>query len=161
MVPVAREALDGHGGRGQAWVYQGLRSLPWRVYLAAMWILCGELRTLYAPWTHEDELPLIAVSMDLVRDVVVGGDGRDGAARSGTGAHPGTGVPEAGGRASLREAAECLGHLRRPGLGDRRPVRPVLGSQWVMRAATERWRDWDRPGPIIVNWEQAEEVVSD
>ncbi len=30
-----------------------------------------------------------------------------------------------------------------------------------MRAATERWRDWDRPGPIIVNWEQAEEVVSD
>jgi hypothetical protein len=30
--------------------YQGLQSLPWRVYLVAMWILCGELQTLYAPW---------------------------------------------------------------------------------------------------------------
>ena len=33
------------------------------------------------------------------------------------------------------------------------------GAQWVMDAATERWRDWDRPGPIWVDQELAEEVI--
>ena len=28
-----------------------------------------------------------------------------------------------------------------------------------MNAATERWRDWNRPGLIIVNLEDAEEVI--
>ena len=40
-------------------VYTGLRSLPCRVYLVAMWILCDELRELYAPWigvTHRAAL---------------------------------------------------------------------------------------------------------
>jgi len=31
------------------WSYQGLMSMPRRIYLVAMWILCGELRELYAP----------------------------------------------------------------------------------------------------------------
>jgi hypothetical protein len=29
-------------------IYEGLRGLAWRPYLAAMWILCGQLQTLYA-----------------------------------------------------------------------------------------------------------------
>ena len=44
--------------RGDAeWsIYQGLRSLPRRPYLVAMWIVCGELRTLYAPWNNDEKL---------------------------------------------------------------------------------------------------------
>src|SRR6266699_61908 len=63
-------------------VYQGLQSLPWRVYLVAMWILCGELQTLYAPWIHEADRPLMASTMDLIRDVVIVGES-DGTARRG------------------------------------------------------------------------------
>jgi hypothetical protein len=55
-------------------VYQGLQSLPWRVCLVAMRILCGELQTLYAPWIHEDDVPLTASTMDLIRDVVMVGE---------------------------------------------------------------------------------------
>jgi hypothetical protein len=69
--------------------------MPHRVYLVAMWILCGELRELYAPWTGADEVPLMAATLDLVREVVI----------------------------------------------------------------LARWRDWDRPGPIWVNQELAEELV--
>ena len=34
-----------------------------------------------------------------------------------------------------------------------------LGAQWVVNAAEERWRDWNRPGPILVNEEHAQELV--
>ena len=77
-------------------VHQGLQSLPWRVYLVAMWILCGELQTLYAPWIHEADRPLMASTMDLIRDVVIAGES-DGTARRGRElARLGTGDPDAG-----------------------------------------------------------------
>jgi hypothetical protein len=63
--------------RGDAeWsIYQGLRSLPRRPYLVAMWILCGELRILYAPWTRgEKVLTLMASTVDLVREAAISGE---------------------------------------------------------------------------------------
>lgn len=82
------------GGASGA-IHRRLILMPHRVYLVAMWILCGELRELYAPWTGADEVPLMAATLDLVREVVI----------------------------------------------------------------LARWRDWDRPGPIWVNQELAEELV--
>jgi hypothetical protein len=39
-------------------IYFGLKRLPWPpAYLAAMWILCGELRSLYADWIGAEEVP--------------------------------------------------------------------------------------------------------
>ena len=146
-------------GEAEDWIYEGLWSLPWRVYLVAMWILCGELRTLYAPWTHEDEVPLLASTMDLVRDVVVCGETDRTARRGRELARAWRQVLQA------REAEAVSGGLLNAwatfeglaeeigGLAGR-----YSGSHWVMNAATERWRDWDRPGPMVVNWEQAEEV---
>jgi len=141
-------------------VYQGLQSLPWRVYLVAMWILCGELQTLYAPWIHEADRPLMASTMDLIRDVVIVGES-DGTARRGRE------VARAWGRViRTRDSAAVSGGLLNAwgtfeglaqeigGLAGR-----GAGAQWVMDAATERWRDWDRPGPIWVNQELAEEVI--
>src|SRR5947207_2275777 len=55
-------------------VYTGLRSMPRRVYLVAMWILCDELRELYAPWIGADEVPLMTATMDLIRDVAISGE---------------------------------------------------------------------------------------
>jgi len=140
--------------------YQGLRSLPWRVYLVAMWILCAELQALYGPWIHEDDVPLMASTMDLIRDVVAAGES-DGTARRGRElarawrrmirARESTAV--SGG---LLNAWGTFGGLAGEigGLAGR-----GAGAQWVMDAATERWRDWDRPGPIWVNRELAEEVI--
>jgi hypothetical protein len=55
-------------------VYQGLRSLPRRPYLVTMWILCGELQTLYAPWTGNDAAALMIPTMELVREAAVSGE---------------------------------------------------------------------------------------
>jgi hypothetical protein len=62
--------------RGDAeWsVYQGLRSLPRRSYLVTMWILCGELQTMYAPWTGNDAAALMTPTMDLVREAAMSGE---------------------------------------------------------------------------------------
>src|SRR5258708_17883089 len=48
---------------------QGLRGLAWRPYLAAMWILCGELQTLYADEFGNAERSLIPPPMEVVREV--------------------------------------------------------------------------------------------
>ncbi len=105
-------------------VYQGLQSLPWRVYLVAMWILCGELQTLYAPWIHEADRPLMASTMDLIRDVVIVGES-DGTARRGREVARGWGrvIRTRDSAAVSGGAAECVGNLRRAGAGDRRPSR--------------------------------------
>src|SRR5258708_36480439 len=53
---------------------QGLRGLAWRPYLAAMWILCGELQTLYADEFGNAERSLIPPTMDVVREVAAAGE---------------------------------------------------------------------------------------
>src|SRR5258708_10372438 len=54
--------------------YQGLRGLAWRPYLAAMWILCGELQTMYADEFSDAERSLIPPTMDVVREVAAAGE---------------------------------------------------------------------------------------
>lgn len=53
--------------------YYGLKTLSWRRYLCAMWILCGELRSQYEDWLDNSERSLMASTLDLVRDVVISG----------------------------------------------------------------------------------------
>lgn len=56
-------------------IYYGPKGLPWHpAYLAAMWVLCGELRSLYADWIGAEEVPLLETTMDLVREVVIAGE---------------------------------------------------------------------------------------
>jgi hypothetical protein len=56
-------------------IYFGLKRLPWHpAYLAAMWVLGGELRSLYADWIGAQEVPLVETTMDLVREVVIAGE---------------------------------------------------------------------------------------
>lgn len=105
------------------WIYLGLVSKPRRNYLVAMWILCGELRELYAPWIGADEKPLMTSTMDLVRDVVIDGDTDETVQR-------GLDLAEAWQAFRTAHEAEApsggllnLGYLRRPGRGDRRPGR--------------------------------------
>jgi hypothetical protein len=62
-------------------LYRGLRSLPRRPYLAAMWILCGELQVLYAPWTNDEVTSLMASTMDLVREAAISGESAEVAQR--------------------------------------------------------------------------------
>ena len=55
-------------------IYEGLRGLAWRPYLAAMWILCGELQTMYADEFSDAERSLIPPTMDVVREVAAAGE---------------------------------------------------------------------------------------
>ena len=55
-------------------IYDGLRSLSWRRYLAAMWILGTELVELYAGQMSGSERSLAAATLALVRDVSASGD---------------------------------------------------------------------------------------
>ena len=55
-------------------IYAGLRGLAWRPYLAAMWILCGELQTLYAAEFSDAERSLVPRTMDVVREVAATGE---------------------------------------------------------------------------------------
>jgi hypothetical protein len=146
-------------GKAGYWIYQSLVSKPRRVYLVAMWILCGELRELYAPWTGAAEGLLMTSTMDLVRDVVIGGEtvetvlrGKDLAEawEAFRAAHE---AEAPGGLLNTWDTFACvageIGCLAGEG----------AGAQWVINAAEERWRDWNRPGPIMVNQECAEELA--
>ena len=55
-------------------IYEGLLRLDWRPYLAAMWILCGELQTLYAAEFSDAERSLLSPTMDVVREVAAAGE---------------------------------------------------------------------------------------
>jgi hypothetical protein len=140
-------------------IYSRLVTLPWHPsYLAAMWIICGELQSLYAPWINDDEVPLMASTMELVREVVISGES-----------------PLAAGRASeLAVAWERVTDARRAeapgGLLNVLVTFEIIAEEialdrgqhdaadWVTNAARHRWRDWDEPGPIILN---SDEQVDD
>ena len=55
-------------------IYEGLRGLAWRPYLAAMWILSSELQTLYADEFSDAERSLIPPTIDVVREVAATGE---------------------------------------------------------------------------------------
>ena len=52
-------------------VYAGLRSLEWNRYLRAMWIICGELQSLYAAQLADYDRSLEGEALDLVRQVAL------------------------------------------------------------------------------------------
>jgi hypothetical protein len=134
--------------------YFRLKALPWHTsYLAAMWILCGELQTLYADSIDADEIPLMTSTMDLVREVITLGESL-----------------QAGPRAA--ELTETWGEViaarddqegSDPGLLNALATFEALAQEivglsgkhdaanWAMNAAEGRWRDWDQPGPILVD----------
>jgi hypothetical protein len=74
-VPDHRVRVAAHGVQLGVGVWGGLKVLPWHPsYLAAMWVLGGELRSLYADWIGADEVSLLETTMDLVREVIIAGE---------------------------------------------------------------------------------------
>jgi hypothetical protein len=53
-------------------IYDRLHELPRHRYLCAMWILCGELRSLYAQSLASEEESLMSATLDLVRKTAIG-----------------------------------------------------------------------------------------
>ena len=141
------------------WIYLRLMAKPRRVYLVAMWTLCGELRELYAPWIGAGDETLMTSTMDLVRDAAIGGETGETAVRG----------------LELSEAWEDFRRTHRAGApgglvntwatfaGLAAEIGGLAGegagAQWVINAAEARWRDWSRLGPILVNTEHAEELI--
>ena len=54
-------------------IYGELRKLPWVRYLAAMWIICWEVSTLYRERLSESERALMSLTLDAVEQVVFAG----------------------------------------------------------------------------------------
>lgn len=142
-------------------IYRGLRSLPRQPYLVAMWILCGELRILYAPWTDDEVMSLMTSTLDLVREAAISGESAAAASRglelagawapviAAKGAEPGVYGGLMNAWAAFEGMAQEIG-----GLSGR-----YDGANWATMAVADRWRDWDEPGPIIMSQVNAEEVV--
>jgi hypothetical protein len=149
-------------GDAKSSIYRGLRSLPRQPYLVAMWIVCGELRALYAPWTDDEVTPLMAATMDLVREAAISGESADVVRRGlelgqawvpvmdAKDAVPGTPGALLNAWATFEGLAQEIG-----GLSGR-----YDGANWATLAAAERWRDWDEPGPILMSRVNAEEVAA-
>src|SRR5690242_132864 len=141
-------------------IYRGLRSLPRQPYLVAMWILGGELRALYAPWTDNEVTALIAATMDLVREAAISGESAEVAHRGLDLAFAWAPLIQAkdkpgvyGGLLNAWATFEGLAQ-EISGLSGR-----YDGANWATNAVADRWRDWDEPGPIVMSRVNAEEVV--
>lgn len=134
-------------------IYFGLKRLPWHpAYLAAMWILAGELRSLYSDWIGTDEVPLLETTMDLVREVVIAGESWSAVDQAeeladawGTVLARYERSSASGGLLNVKATFEALAQeiARLSGHYD--------AGNWVTSAAADRWDDWDRPGPILVD----------
>jgi hypothetical protein len=154
------EIIDGPGVSGATMrvydaadsIFSGLAALPWRPsYLAAMWILCEELQSLYAAWIEDDEVLLMASTMDLVREVVIAGESPQATARASELAAAWEPVIEArqdetpGGLLNVLATFEALAH-EIANLSGRYDA-----ANWAANAAEQRWRDWDDPGSIYLD----------
>ena len=133
-------------------IFSGLAALPWRPsYLAAMWILCGELQSLYAAWIGDDEVPLMVSTMDLVREVVIAGESPQAAARACELAANWEPAIEARenetpvGPLNVLAAFEALAQE----IAD--PSGRYDAANWAANAAEQRWRDWDDPESIYLD----------
>lgn len=134
-------------------IYYGQKRLPWHpAYLAAMWVLCGELRSLYAEWIGAEEVPLVEATMDLVREVVTAGESWSAVDRAEE-------LADAWGPVYVRyERSSASGGLLNV-LGTFEALAQEIArlsghydaGNWVTNAAADRWDDWDRPGPVLVD----------
>jgi hypothetical protein len=144
-------------------IYFGLKALPWPgPYLTAMWIVCGELRPLYADWIRENEIPLMDSTMDLVRDVAMTGDPAPAGKRAAK-------LASAWGRALKRRRKE---HGLPGGVlnalaafeGLAQEIAGISGrydgANWATNAAADRWETWEQPGPISVRRDEEADDAS-
>lgn len=133
-------------------IYSGLAVLPWQPsYLAAMWILCGELQSLYAAWIEDDEAALMTSTMDLVREVVIAGESPRVAGRAAE-------LATAWERVTDARQDEAPGSLPNVLVTFKALAQEIAGrcgrhdaASWVTNAAENRWRDWDDPGPRLLD----------
>ena|SRR5215472_7633596 len=134
-------------------IYEGLRGLTWRPYLAVMWILCGQLQTLYADEFSDAERSLIPPTMDAVREVAAAGESAELTRQA-------------------AELAQAWGDVRderepeaSPGLmnvwatfeGLVQEIAGITpryhGAEWLTNAIIEPWREANHHGqePILVD----------
>jgi hypothetical protein len=147
-------------------VSEGLRGLDWRRYLCAMWILCGELRELYADRLTGAERSLMASALDAVREVTMAGEVTADVARKAAGLYQPWKVMIT----EREDEFEVMaGHLNTWlvfrdlvfELTEAGRQYPYLAADRLTLAATDRWRESQelQPGPIIEN--PRAEVVDD
>jgi hypothetical protein len=133
-------------------IYRGLAALPWRPsYLAAMWILCGELKSLYAAWIEDNEVPLMASTMDLVREIVIAGESPQAVARAWELTAAWEPVIEAREPGAPGGLLNVLGTFESLALEIADPTGRYDSANWVPNAVEDRWRDWEDPGPIYLD----------
>jgi hypothetical protein len=133
-------------------VHGALGTLAWRPrYLAAMWVLCGELRSLYAEWIDNEAASLMTSTMDLVREVTIAGESPQLAGRA-------TELATAWRRVINARKAEASGALLNFWATFEALAQEIAGlcsrydaAGWATNAAEDRWRDLDDPALIIVN----------
>lgn len=129
-------------------LYDGLVALPWRPsYLAAMWILGGELQLLYESWIS-DEVPLMASTLDLVREVAIAGESPQAAARARELADSWDPVIEAQNDEAPAGLVNVFSVFQDLALEIAEPVCRYDSANWVGNAAENRWRDRNDPGPL-------------
>jgi len=136
-------------------VYYGLHALERRSYLAAMWILAGELRVMLADELTSAEVSLMASTLDLVRESVASGETATLADRAGglydawyelqdaLAEDESVGPGRTYTWATFRGlAVEAAGPVER---GD-------AAVEYVTQAVVEWWReDPDQAGPVWIN----------
>jgi len=114
-----------------------------------MWILGGELQSLYEPWIS-DEVPLMASTLDLVREVAIAGESPQAAARAlelEESWDPAIGTPNDEAPAGLVNAFSVFQGLALE-RADQAGRYDYYSANWVGNAAENRWRDLDDPGPL-------------
>jgi hypothetical protein len=134
-------------------IYEGLRGLAWRPYLAAMWILCGQLQTLYADEFSDAERSLIPPTMDVAREVAAAGESAELTRQAAELAEAWDSVrderePEAS--SGLMNVWATLEGLVQEIAG----ITPRYGgAEWLTNAVVEPWREASRhgQGPILVD----------
>jgi hypothetical protein len=134
-------------------IYEGLQGLAWRPYLAAMWILCGELQTLYADEFGNVERSLVTPTMDVVREVATVGESaeltRRAAELAGAWGDVRTGLEDEASPGRMNAWSTFEGLVQEiAGLTQR-----YDGAEWVTNAVTDRWREeiQNSPGPVLVD----------
>lgn len=151
-------------------IHSGLRGLAWRPYLAAMWILCGELQSLYADKLGDAERPLMASTMDLVRDVAIAGETTalaDRAAELANAWNRLRDIREEEVRLSAVAGDTSQGGLIGVWLTFEALAQEIAGlsgrydgAEWVAEATTDRWRGAE-PGQTGPIWMNPDETADD
>jgi len=130
-------------------VYEGLRALGWRRYLCAMWIVSGELRAVHEDRVSAAEGMLMASTLRLVRDVVVGGEAVAGAVSDAASLYGQWNVMTSEWSADVMPGQWNTWMVFRDLAGEVAAVGPRYESaERVDLAATDRWRE-HLPGPLL------------